>query len=80
MPETTQPRRYRCNGCGNLTRFDVIETTRTRRFYHFALGLDVEFKIDEEEVLSNKIEDVICRWCGRGKDVRVITETEAPTQ
>ena len=27
--------RYRCSGCGNLTRFDVVVTRRTRAFHHF---------------------------------------------
>jgi hypothetical protein len=30
--------RFRCDGCGNVTRFDVVATVRTRRFHHFDLG------------------------------------------
>ena len=30
--------RYRCNDCGNLTRFDVVETTTVRSFHHYSLG------------------------------------------
>jgi len=30
--------RYRCDGCGNVTRFDVVTSSRTRRFLHFDLG------------------------------------------
>lgn len=55
--------RFRCNGCGNVTRFDVVATTRTRRFHHFDLGGDQA--VDEEEVLDQRIESVTCRWCGR---------------
>src|SRR5215469_7120555 len=32
--------RYRCDACGNLTRFDVIATRRTREFHHYNLGGD----------------------------------------
>ena len=30
--------RYRCDACGNVTRFDVVESARTRRYVHFDLG------------------------------------------
>ena len=52
----------RCGACGNKTRFDVFEHKRVRSFHHFTLGGDLE--IEEEEVLSNTIEKVVCRWCG----------------
>ena len=54
--------RYRCASCGNLTRFDVTRTTRTRSYHHYTTGgqLDVE----DTEVLSDVIESVTCRWCG----------------
>jgi hypothetical protein len=54
--------RFRCANCGNLTRFDVYETRRTRAYHHFSLGGDVS--IDEEEVLEAQRESVVCRWCG----------------
>ena len=60
--------RYRCEACGNVTRFDVVATTRTRRYHHFDLGGDVT--IDEEEVLAATIESVSCRWCGRDDAIR----------
>lgn len=53
---------YRCEACGNKTRFDVFESKRVRAFHHFTLGGDVT--IDEEEVLERSIERVVCRWCG----------------
>ncbi|MGH9023016.1 MAG: hypothetical protein ACRDV9_07945 [Acidimicrobiia bacterium] len=56
------PPRYRCSGCGNLTRFDVVATRRTRTFCHFTLG--GEMRVEEEEVLDELIEEVSCRWCG----------------
>ncbi|HEX5096441.1 MAG TPA: hypothetical protein VFX21_10520 [Acidimicrobiia bacterium] len=54
--------RYRCNGCGNLTRFDVVAVRRTRAFHHYTIGGDLE--IAEEEVLEEQVESVTCRWCG----------------
>ena len=66
----TATRRYRCAGCGNLTRFDVTATRRTRAFHHFTLGGDLE--IEEEEVLAETVEEVSCRWCGNGKSVEEV--------
>jgi hypothetical protein len=54
--------RFRCSGCGNLTRFDVVATRRTRAFHHYTIGGDLE--IAEEEVLEERVETVTCRWCG----------------
>lgn len=53
---------YRCDGCGNKTRFDVFEAKRVRSFQHFSLG--GELSIEEEEVLEHEVEKVVCRWCG----------------
>jgi transposase len=52
---------YRCNACGNKTRFDVFETKRVRGFHHFTLGGEVI--VEEEEVLELEVEKVVCRWC-----------------
>ena len=54
--------RYRCEACGNKTRFDVVESKRVRAFHHFTLGGDVT--IEEEEVLDRTVERIVCRWCG----------------
>jgi hypothetical protein len=40
----------------------VVESRRTRAFYHFTLG--GELTVEEEEVLSADREAVTCRWCG----------------
>lgn len=53
--------RYRCTGCGNLTRFDVTTTRRTRAFWHYTVG--GELSVEEEQVLDAITESVICRWC-----------------
>ena len=69
------PRRYRCNACGNLTRFTVTATRRTRSFHHFTLG--GELTIEDEELLDETVEDVVCRWCGTGASVVEISDADA---
>jgi hypothetical protein len=59
--------RYRCTACGNLTRFDVTSTRRTRAFHHYTVG--GELSVESEEVLGESIEDVACHWCGNGRAV-----------
>jgi hypothetical protein len=56
------PTRYRCNACGNLTRFDVVATRRTREYHHFSVG--GELNVEDGELLEERIEEVTCRWCG----------------
>jgi hypothetical protein len=68
------PTRYRCSACGNLTRFDVTTTRRTRAFHHFTVG--GELRVEDEQVLSDDVEDVSCRWCGHGRAVEELRETE----
>lgn len=60
--------RFRCDQCGNVTRFDVVASERTRRYLHFDLGGTSE--VDEEELLERNVESVTCRWCGRDDAVR----------
>ena len=62
--------RYRCVACGNLTRFDVVTTRRTRAFHHFTLG--GELSVEEEEVLAEVVEEVTCRWCGSSQQIEVL--------
>lgn len=71
---TTSPR-YRCAACGNLTRFDVTTTRRSKAFHHYTLG--GERSVEDEEVLSEVVEEVSCRWCGTGKSVEEVTEADA---
>ena len=54
---------YRCQRCGNRTRFDVEETLRRRQFQHFSL--DGEMVVEEEEILDRRVDRVVCRWCDR---------------
>ena len=62
---------YRCDSCGNRTRFDVFESKRTRSFFHYTLGGDLT--VEEVEVLEGAVERVVCRWCGSGDAVVVET-------
>ena len=53
---------YRCDGCGNKTRFDFFETKTVRAFHHFTLG--GEDTVEEEEVFHREVTKIVCRWCG----------------
>ena len=70
--------RYRCAACGNLTRFDVTVTRRTRSFHHYSIGGDLS--VEDSEVLSEVVEEVACRWCGTGASVEVLEEADASDQ
>jgi hypothetical protein len=73
------PSRYRCNACGNLTRFDVVASRRTRAFHHYSIG--GELTVEEEDVLEEKVERVTCRWCNASGDAieRVpVSQAEIP--
>ncbi len=67
---TETPVRYRCSACGNLTRFDVVTSRRTKAFHHYSVGGDLT--VEEEDVLDEKVEEVTCRWCGHGDAVEVV--------
>jgi hypothetical protein len=64
---------YRCDACGNKTRFDVFETKRVKTFVHFTLGGRPE--AEEEEVLDHRVERVVCRWCGSSDQVAEVPAT-----
>ena len=57
--------RYRCDGCGNLTRFDVTISQKTKAFHHYSVGGDLV--VEDEEVLARNVDEVVCRWCGHGR-------------
>ena len=67
--------RFRCNACGNLTRFDVVASRRTRAFHHYTVG--GELTVEDEEVLDERIEDVACRWCGNGDHIETLSAEDA---
>jgi hypothetical protein len=66
------PARYRCAACGNLTRFDVVTSRRTKAFHHYSVG--GELTVEDVEVLSESVDEVSCRWCGNGKAIEVIED------
>jgi len=67
--------RYRCGACGNLTRFDVEMRKHAKQFLHFSLG--GEPTLEDEEVFSEQIESVTCRWCGRSDAIEVVPRVTA---
>ncbi len=73
LPDAT--RRWRCGGCGNLTRFDVTRTRRTTEFWHFDLA--GEPAVEQTEVLGETVEQVTCRWCGRDDAIELIDRNDA---
>jgi hypothetical protein len=62
--------RWRCGGCGNLTRFDVARTRRTAEFWHIDLAGDVV--VEDTEVRGEAVESVTCRWCGRSDAIELV--------
>jgi DNA-directed RNA polymerase subunit M/transcription elongation factor TFIIS len=72
IPDAGQ--RWRCAGCGNLTRFDVTRTRRTTEFWHFDLAGD--HRVEETEVRDESVEAVTCRWCGRADAIELVARTE----
>ncbi len=72
----SSPVRYRCTACGNLTRFDVTSTRRTRAYHHYTVG--GELSVEDEQVLAEEIESVECRWCGPAGQVEVLDPAAEP--
>jgi len=66
--------RLRCTACGNLTRFDVTTSRRTRAFHHYSVG--GELRIEDEEILAEDVEAITCRWCGDAAVVSAVAEHE----
>jgi hypothetical protein len=66
--------RYRCSACGNLTRFDVVTSRRTRAFHHYTVGGDLH--LEDETVLDERVEEITCRWCGTGTAVEPLEDGE----
>jgi hypothetical protein len=67
--------RWRCTACGNLTRFDVVRSTRTRDFVHADLAGTQQ--IEQSEVLSDVVEHVTCRWCNGVDTVELVARPTA---
>ena len=67
-------KRFRCTACGNLTRFDVEVVRRTREYHHYSVGGTRD--IEQTEILSETVDEILCRWCGHGDDVVRIDREE----
>jgi hypothetical protein len=70
VPVPTSSTRWRCALCGNLTRFDVQRSTRSREFVHVSLA--GEQVVEERQVVAETVEHVTCRWCGRADSVELV--------
>lgn len=66
--------RLRCGHCGNLTRFDVVRTSKVQEFWHASLAGEVS--IDERTVLEEDIEVIRCRWCSATDHIEVVPRPE----
>ncbi|MDQ1424864.1 MAG: hypothetical protein QOD72_2362 [Acidimicrobiaceae bacterium] len=67
--------RYRCTSCGNLTRFDVLSTRRTKAYHHFTTS--GELTVEDVDVIAETVESVTCRWCGPSGVVEPLAESVA---
>ena len=73
LPDSSN--RWRCGGCGNLTRFDVTRTRRTTEFWHFDLA--GEHEVESTDVKGESVDSVSCRWCGRDDAIEIVGRHEA---
>ncbi len=72
----TPSTRWRCRQCGNLTRFDIVRTSRVREYVHVSLA--GEPTVDEAYVLGEVLESVTCRWCAGVDTVELVDRVDAP--
>ena len=75
MPHPDASTRWRCGGCGNLTRFDVVRTRRTTEFWH--VDLSGEHRVEDSTTEQEEVASVTCRWCGRADAVELVSRVEA---
>ena len=75
-PMPGEDTRWRCGGCGNLTRFDVVRTQRVKEFWHFDLA--GHHDVDESETDRSFVETVTCRWCGRADLIELVPRVSVP--
>lgn len=75
VPMPTATTRWRCSQCGNLTRFDVVRSSRVREYLHFTLGGEPE--VEERETLAESVDEVRCRWCWGDRTVEVVPRVDA---
>lgn len=76
VPIPTESTRWRCSLCGNLTRFDVQRSTRSREFVHVSLA--GEPVVEERQVVAETVDSITCRWCGRADSVDLVPRPGEP--
>jgi hypothetical protein len=74
IPAPDETTRWRCARCGNLTRFDVVRTTRSSQYWHFDLAGEVT--VEDETPIRDEIEKVTCRWCGAADAVETVPRVD----
>jgi hypothetical protein len=73
--------RWRCTRCGNLTRFDVVRTSRVNEYWHISMA--GEPSIDESQTLAEELEQVSCRWCGASSAegvIEIVSRADTPAE
>jgi hypothetical protein len=78
VPAPTAETRWRCSLCGNLTRFDVERTVRSRDYVH--VDLAGAASVEEREVVAETIDRVTCRWCRRPGSVELVLRPGATVE
>jgi hypothetical protein len=78
VPAPTAETRWRCSLCGNLTRFDVERTVRSREFVH--VDLAGVAAVEEREIVAETIDRVTCRWCRRADSVELVPRPQATVE
>jgi transposase len=77
VPAPSSTTRWRCAQCGNLTRFDVVRSSRVREYVH--LNLAGEPRVEETEVLDDRVEQVRCRWCASTESIELVPRFDSST-
>lgn len=75
VPAPTAETRWRCSLCGNLTRFDVQRTVRSREYVH--VDLAGTQAVEEREVVAETVDRVTCRWCRRPDSIELVPRPQA---
>jgi hypothetical protein len=67
--------RWRCAGCGNLTRFDVVRTATLQEFWHVDLAGVAQ--VEESTTTAEVVQSVSCRWCGRADSIELVPRPDS---
>jgi hypothetical protein len=53
----------------------VTTTRTTSAFHHYSVG--GELNVEEERVLDEHVDEVSCRWCGHGRAIEMLDESDS---